>query len=411
VILLFVSQASTSLQVVYPPSIKGSYYSPPIRINAPTQYNISGILTFANPPNGCTISPTDGINYTNTIIVTVFGACDSSVKALKASSVNAIGLIIQNLDDANGNSALIPLSNPQLTLPAVIIRFDDGNILFSQYYSSPNTSIVVMLSPDVNNWQVFTKSGGFIAIETIFAAFSVIIISLIVFKWVQFIKSVGFELSLAQSILFLELIGNLMRLIIAISDPWFAFRFFNLAWASTSLTLTLPLTYSASVLIALYWFRILSTIKSKSLTSHLKGLLNWPSKIIGCSIVVFLFLLEISTDIARAVNFDNQNIAISVSVLIYLVLSFVVSGIFLYTGIRVLLWVVKAHRSKRSTLASRIAKLLIASTIGRLCIIVGAALLFPPYDDFIVFATNLLLFFWSKYYWFDSNSNFCCSKF
>jgi hypothetical protein len=102
----------TSVSVLSPGSAQGRYYAPPIKIFSPTQYNITATLSiaiyydaiyynlgFPSSPEGCFLSAQDGINYTNTIVMTVFGGCDGSIKAIRALSVGAIGLIIQNLDN------------------------------------------------------------------------------------------------------------------------------------------------------------------------------------------------------------------------------------------------------------------------------------------------------------------------
>jgi hypothetical protein len=130
-----------------------------------------------------------------------------------------------------------------------------------------------------------------------------------------------------------------VRFVIAVSDPWWALRFFSWRWHSVTISLTLPITFSCTVLMTLLWykcpflidqfrFRILSKLESKKLSPGIRGLFNTKTIVFGVSLIIFLVSLEFATDIARTIDYNpNQELAVVATGIIYFLLSIIMSGI------------------------------------------------------------------------------------
>jgi len=375
------------VNITQPSAIYGNYVAYLVRVSGPSSFSIYGQLVFSSDITLCSIQ---NINFNGSIAFAAYGTCDFSTKSLIASQMGASAVIIQNLDDALGNSALIP---PSVTsyLPSLLVSADDGNTILNQYQSYPNIAIFATISPDPNLWQIFTLSAGFIFIEAAYALSCVALIAFIIYKFIIF-RGIQWPPSLPQIVFFIELCGVTLRLVATVVDPWYAFRLLNLLWASITQTITLPLTFTSTILITLYWFHILSTIRSKTLIPHLKGLLNLKTKILAGIIILFLLILELTTDILRTDYQVNEDLEVLVTAIVYLILSLILSGVFLYTGVSVLMWVIKAHRSKKSQVASRISKLLFINTFGMIVLISGIVLIFSSYNDFTIFALVVMIY-------------------
>jgi len=189
---------------------------------------------------------------------------DKAAKELWQNSALAIVTTVSGPWDP-GHADLVddPYENIDgVVIPVVEVGLTDGISIFTSLLNNV-TFLVNITDSDEHAWEIVFHSAW-----QVFPAFLTVIgfICMLFAMWklYTFVKVNGWELSIAQFSLIVEILVNLFRVIYTAVDPFFSRHIF---WYTTSLILmemTVPWTIINTLLVCLYWHELMADQSFKS---------------------------------------------------------------------------------------------------------------------------------------------------
>lgn len=216
-------------------------------------------------------------------------------------------------------------------------------------------------SEEVNIWYEHFHNSGLIFFSVFLSlmAFTNVVISL--WRLANFIRAFGVAFTLAQMIMTMILISNILKLVYLAVDPIFSRNIFSYMASQVLNTMTFPISAITTLLITFYWHEVLKKTSAKAYFNLHKKRFIIPSIIFS----ILIFALEISTSVLRGFQYNVQTISI-VATSSFLAVLVVVNIYCLYIGGRVLHQISKSPSSKKSKRTNRLkttTRYIIASAI------------------------------------------------
>lgn len=259
-----------------------------------------------------------------------------------AANVTYCGLAAYNWDGTDTTG---------INIPMVIISRPSTEKLWAHIEKYGNVTVQIT-SDDPNPWTEMFSSGAMIAFQVLQPIFIGLNIVYATYKQVRWVQVKGVERSVPQTVLWFELIANLLRFLAVIVDPIQSRVIFPVLLNQMLYTLSWPFSIMSFLLISFYWHELLRKIKIR-MNKFLDKL-----RVVFWIIFGLLLALELATAIARGLAFAVGTFVL-VSGIIYIVIVLATAVFFLTTGIRIMLILNKAkdvasapeHRKKlvRST--------------------------------------------------------------
>jgi hypothetical protein len=117
-----------------------------------------------------------------------------------------------------------------------------------------NTVIVEMNFDGYNAWEDVYATAAYPIYSAILGAYALAVAILAIYKLHTYRRVFGFQTSIPQVCLWIEIFGNLERMVYHGIDPLWSRRFYPLPAGHILLTLSLPVFVTTSLLITLYWY-------------------------------------------------------------------------------------------------------------------------------------------------------------
>jgi hypothetical protein len=186
--------------------------------------------------------------------------------------------------------------------------------------------LIIQIGHDVNPWDDSFKYGSSIVGLSILV-FSGIICIIASWKLTLSILVSGFQLSIAQVVLWMNVIGCILRMIWCATDPFAAFETTNFLFTQLMLSITYPFAVAGALLISLYWHELIKRTGSR-INLFLDKMKWW---FFGWSI--FMLCFEVTTATLRGLYW-SFSIMIFVDGAMYIVVSVAVLVFFIVTRYR-----------------------------------------------------------------------------
>jgi hypothetical protein len=386
-----------SLVIIFPPEIAGQeFLSPRQTLVGPVDWNFdfTGQLAFSNETD-----------LTNKIVLMRSFRSDQE-EARKFSAMNPLGLISMTLSlprdyDFPGFPAYNwdGTNTRDLNLPMVIVSARSAYTLLD-YVAKYETVMVRITSNDPNPWGDMLESGAMVTYSVILPIVIGSCLIFAVFKQVMWIRRRGFQKSIPQTVLWFEIVANIIRLLGAAVDPLQSRTIYPFILSQMLFTLSWPFSVVSVLLISFYWHELFAKV-NVTINAYLDRL-----KIVFWVIFGVLLGLECALAITRGVGF-GANVFIIVSGVMYIVVVIGTVIFFAITGIRLFKALKKTNRAlsdpeKRMRKLKRTSDFIWMSASALLLWAIGVAigglsvLFYIPYGFFSIwFIGNLLLTFLS----------------
>lgn len=221
-----------------------------------------------------------------------------------------------------------------LTAPMVELNENDANTV-QQIMNSvkKNGSIIVTISSgDHNVWAPLFRSTWFILFRVYMCALSAVgvyLASTRLFRW-RSAHLRGVHVSrIAVVCLLIEGVSNLTRLVYFAIDPLFSGQIIPYLPSRILLTITGPLGFITTVLIALFWAQIL---KSRTFAGSFLTKMKWPF----CILSLFLLALDVVVAIFNAELYFPETTVVQLAGGVFFISQLVIAVLFLVLAIRLL---------------------------------------------------------------------------
>lgn len=295
-----------------------------------------------------------------------------------AANVDYTGLAAYNWDGT---------STTDIEIPMVIISKPSAEKLFG-YIAKYGNVTVLITSNDTNPWtELFTSPAmsAFSVIQPILVAAN---IAYAIYKQIKWVSIKGWERSIPQTVLWFELVANILRFLAVAVDPLQSRVIFPVMLNLMLYTLSWPFSIMSFLLISFYWHELIRKLKIQ-LNAFLDRL-----RIVFWVVFGLLLALELATAIARGMAFAVGTF-VMVSGIIYIVVVLATVAFFFTTGIRLMIMLSKTkkamsspeHRMQR---VKRATDLIFFSSSALICWAVMVAvgglsnLLWVPYGFFSI---------------------------
>lgn len=188
------------------------------------------------------------------------------------------------------------------------------------------TRVMVRITFDSNPWdRTFAIALPIVGIGILI--FSGVTCIMAVWKLTLLILRNGFQLSMAQVTLWMNVIGCLIRMLFGVVDPFGASGTTNFVFSQVFLTLSYPAAISGALLISLYWHEMIKRTGNK--INMFLDRMRWVFMLI----TVLMHAFELATALLRAYHY-SFNLVIFLDGAMYIVFSLAVFIFFVVTKIR-----------------------------------------------------------------------------
>eukprot|EP00029_Vermamoeba_vermiformis_P000345 TRINITY_DN1038_c0_g2_i1.p1 TRINITY_DN1038_c0_g2~~TRINITY_DN1038_c0_g2_i1.p1 ORF type:complete len:445 (+),score=38.36 TRINITY_DN1038_c0_g2_i1:159-1493(+) len=292
-IMLMASGVQSDLVILSPSAPDNSSY--PIVNAVPgewavTSYNITGELVLVND-TGC--DGYEGYNIEGKIIAVEKRGCSYGLRVKHAMEGNALAVIFLSTNNIPGQDARMPIEDDTgpFLLPGIYTG-RSGDFLKDLFFNS--STVIINLTPGVNEWVVFYDSPGFIAYQAIFLGIFAGTLAIAIWKLVQVVQNAKFQFSILQVFIWVEIVNNTMRTVYFF-DPFRSRGLYNIIASYLLETLHMPLTFIASMLISLYWLESVSDYISSKPTAKWLGKMSAPFYVfLGIVIALYVGFLTLA---------------------------------------------------------------------------------------------------------------------
>lgn len=256
------------------------------------------------------------------------------------------------------------------------------------------SKIMVSLEFDRNPWDpIYAIAIPIVSLP--YLVFSGIILVIAVWKQLCIILDNGFQISMAQSVLWMNIVGCIIRVILFSADPFGASETTNFLFQQILLSLSFPFAIGGALLISLYWHEMIVKAGNRKINLFLDKMRTpffcW---------CLFMFLFELTTSTLRGL-FYSFNVLVFIDGAIYFGVSLAVVTFFIITRYRLQAVFnrinkgLKSRREERLTLATFHLQVMIAmmcSWIIFLVILGATNLIWIPIGFPIIWATFFFSF-------------------
>jgi hypothetical protein len=361
------------LYVESPNSIRGSYTVGPFPGLLPEEFNISGYLVAANPIIGCSYnSLVNKKDLIGNIVIVSEDECDPWQKVAAIQEAEGLGVLYITFDGLLGSYYPTHRGQqpPGMWIPMLAISYTYGNMILD-VVQEPQDVFVIFSTPDGNPTKEWIDGAPGVLFQLSLELYGFFCLSFAIYKLWYFVRFLGWQLSVTQVCLELEIIANLVRIVYLV-DPINFHGYFNHLATATLVNLSTPFTLTSTLLISFYWLEMLTRWSSNAR----KILQNITKLKIPFAItVVILFVLLLLGMITTGLNLPFPSL-LTINTVVVFIVAILVALFFIISGIRILrtLTSVKPEEhSKRWKSLSRVTILLISC--GASFIIFGIFLL------------------------------------
>jgi hypothetical protein len=194
------------------------------------------------------------------------------------------------------------------------------------WYSN-QTQIIVRLTHDPNPWdKTFAIALPIVGIAIL--VFSGVICIMAACKLTIIILKHGFQVSMAQTVLWINILGCILRIIFGAADPFGSFDTTRFLFSQIFLTISYPSTVAGALLISLYWHEMIHRKTGNRVHAFLDRL-KWPF----LAITAFMYAFELTTATIRGLLY-SFSIILYLDGAMYFVFSFAVFVFFIVTRYR-----------------------------------------------------------------------------
>lgn len=194
------------------------------------------------------------------------------------------------------------------------------------WYQNQTNGIHVLITHDPNPWdKTFAIALPIVGISILL--YSGFICIYAAWKLTLLVLANGFCLNMAQVTLWLNILGNLIRMLFGASDPFSSFGTTSFTFSQLLLTLSNPSTLSGALLISLYWHEMIESTGNK--VHPFLHRLKWPF-LISC---IVMHAFELAVAIARATHY-SFTVMLYIDGAMYVVAGLAVLIFFIVTRVR-----------------------------------------------------------------------------
>jgi hypothetical protein len=290
--LLFIAVSVQGLRVIEPEEFAGYYNSPwidrygkNIDTSAPVRARLVGTFTDKAGPTegsimlGCNI----GVGTTEQQIRSQLSK--GIIGYLNCAKFSRFPGLINRLRDGSDIS--------DITIPVWDVGYLDFLDVIN-YMQSNNTNITVIVEMDYDDpsaWEAVYATPAYPIYSAVLGAYALAVAILAAYKLSTYMKAFGAQATIPQICLWIEIFGNLERVVYHTVDPLWSRFVFPLMAGHILLTISVPVFSTTSLLITLYWKELLSSRQTKAI-SFLKRM-QIPFYVIVSVIWAFEFVLGI----------------------------------------------------------------------------------------------------------------------
>jgi len=195
--------------------------------------------------------------------------------------------------------------NEFLGVPAIEVSLSGALDMYDRLDKGELTFVSMKKSDDVNKWYDSFKNGGMIWYSVSLSIITLINVILSAWRLQNYIAKVGVTFSLAQTILGLILISNIVKLIVVSVDPIYSRHIFGYLASTILNTITFPISLLTTLLITFYWHEIITMSSSKVYVNIRRKMFVIPAIIFTVSI----FILEVASSVVRGLQFTVMKLA------------------------------------------------------------------------------------------------------
>eukprot|EP01124_Arcella_intermedia_P000067 TRINITY_DN10033_c0_g1_i2.p1 TRINITY_DN10033_c0_g1~~TRINITY_DN10033_c0_g1_i2.p1 ORF type:complete len:443 (-),score=95.81 TRINITY_DN10033_c0_g1_i2:10-1305(-) len=245
---------------------------------------------------------------------------------------------------------------PPMMAPMLELSDTDYSILFEHWLESNGTLNVTLYPTLHNEWITTLSNPGLIFAQCFISLESVVALCMASYCLHRYHTS-RFP-SLCHIVLILEIISNIIRLVYFAVDPFFTRRRFPYEVGAALETITLPFSFSISLLIGLFWYGL---VQKKSMRKSI--LLKKHFRVPAYVSITLMFIIEIACELLRMIEgTDALHVQYfeKIEGIILAVVALLTFGFYIFTGY-VLLHLLR-NLNSRSDVMLRIQKLLTVST-------------------------------------------------
>jgi hypothetical protein len=251
--------------------------------------------------------------------------------------------------------------------------------------------LLVATMGDPNAWVTFYTGPAGIVFAVVFVSISAVLAIFAMVKIVLILRAGMKVLSVPVIALFIEFFASVLRCFVTV-DIIGAFRF--LPWpAHTVISVTgIPLTMSATILIAFYWHEMISSFKITSTT--------WIQKFQVLFWILCVILVSLSVVLAVLIGVNViSNVAIAIMSIVYVIIALGTGLYFFIVGGRTIRFLrhFKRRVVSKTNVPKKILKkttnLVICNGIGNMIFIVGVILFIIYQDEVIGIYIAVLLYY------------------
>lgn len=284
------------------------FYILPQQPNATAQFVLSPLMVRISPPNvsfplvsQMIYATQDNVprNLLHKVLLLQTNSIAAKQNALDKLGAAPLKALVFIVSTPNPYPGMLGYSQLQITepyLPFPVFEITQYQFQGFQSMLVNNSMMVSFNTSEPNPWvNVFTKFAPAFGILTMVGSGIVCVVA--VYKLVVVISVVGVQLSVAQAVLFLNLVALLIRFVWCISDPFGAYRLTSEMWVQIGLTLPFSLTISSALLITLYWHEMIRRRNGPRINLFLNKMLI-PFIVISVLLIAF----ELATDVLRALG-------------------------------------------------------------------------------------------------------------
>lgn len=180
---------------------------------------------------------------------------EDAARSLSASGIVALFTLFRTESKYPGAGNWVrDGTQPTQSFPLFEITLSQNKSMDGWYHNQ--SKITVLLDYNPNPWdKTFSIALPIVGIFILVA--SGIICVMACWKLTLLIIRDGFQLSIAQVVLWINVIGCLLRMIYGASDPFAAFETTNFLYSQIFLSISYPAAVAGSLLISLYWHEMI----------------------------------------------------------------------------------------------------------------------------------------------------------
>ena len=367
---------SYSLIIINPPVLQNKKLNSPIINHEPFPFEfVDGAIIYIE--HACSEIPND-INITlYNILLTNENECDDELIALRWQEKTGKAVIIGSAQLIPGNQVYKRpyQTKEKIDIPIVNIGKEDYKDVknWIETYTSINIRIY---SNDENKWETLFHSPYFFLYQFIIISTSIINLIIAIYKLRTFINIQGLKKNYGQSILFLEIVGNIIRIVFC---ACYAHYFqFSMLFQTLFATLSYPITILSSLIISFLWYEMIYNYMNLSVkTNMFVGKLEKPFYIIS----IFLIIINLIISIMRAF-YLQVNALLSIGITFYAIIMFINLLVFLIVGFKMLKLIKKVSAAKtndkKNEKVKRITIYIIISGCGMLGFVIAFIIRITP---------------------------------